>query len=242
MRMKNVTTSVAIAGALAMPVVLAAAASASPANGTASARTGGPAWAFGVSATGLVNIPQTPMVSSLSGPRTKSLVELPPNPLVKLKVLHTSATPGRSRAAVVDLKVPKAALSAHLVTARCTDGKGSSHLVRASLAGRRLTRDAAPNSTLTLPVQGLGTVSVVLNKQVRNADGGLTVTAIEVKLALAGGQAQVIDVSSATCAAAAPKPPSPTPTPTPTPTRTQTPPPSQAPAPTPVPSDLPVTG
>jgi hypothetical protein len=221
----------AIAGALAIPAAIAATtASASPPGGTSSA--------YGLSATGLVNVPAVPQVTSATGPHDKSLAELPPNPLVKLKVLHTSAVGDRSRASVVDLKVAKAALSAHLITAKCVGGQGSSHLVKASLAGKRLAVDAAPNSTVAVPVQGIGTVSVVLNKQVHNPDGSLTVTAIEVKLALATGEAQTIDISSATCAAGAPKPPT-TPTPTPTPTNT---PPGQAPVPTPVPSDLPVTG
>jgi hypothetical protein len=227
--LKHLTTSIAIAGALAVPAAIAATtASASPAGGTSSA--------YGVSATGLVNVPAVPLVNSVTGAHHKSLAELPPNPLVKLKVLHTSATAGRSRASVVDLKVVKAALSAHLITAKCVDGQGSSHLVKASLAGKRLAVDAAPNSTVAVPVQGLGTVSVVLNKQVHNADGSLTVTAVEVKLALATGKAETIDISSATCAAGKPTPPT---TPTPTPTGT---PPGQAPVPTPVPSDLPVTG
>lgn len=229
MRLKHLTTSIAIAGALAVPAAVAATtASASPAGGTSSA--------YGLSATGLVNVPAVPLVNSVTGAHDKSLAELPPNPLVKLKVLHTSAVPGRSRASVVDLKVAKAALSAHLITAKCVGGQGSSHLVKASLAGKRLAVDAAPNSTVAVPVQGLGTVSVVLNKQVHNPDGSLTVTAIEVKLALATGEAQTIDISSATCAAGAPTPPT---TPTPTPSNT---PPGQAPVPTPVPSDLPVTG
>jgi hypothetical protein len=228
-RLKHLTTSIAIAGALAVPAAIAATtASASPAGGTSSA--------YGLSATGLVNVPAIPAVTSVTGAHDKSLAELPPNPLVKLKVLHTSAVADRSRASVVDLKVAKAALSAHLITAKCVGGQGSSHLVKASLAGKRLAVDAAPNSTVAVPVQGVGTVSVVLNKQVHNPDGSLTVTAIEVKLALATGKAETIDISSATCAAGAPKPPT---TPTPTPTTT---PPGQAPVPTPVPSDLPVTG
>jgi hypothetical protein len=193
-----------------------------------------PASAYGVSATGLVNVPQTPRVSSLAGPRDTSLAELPPNPLVTLKVLHTSVATARSRASVVDLKVAEAALSARLVTASCSGGRGASHLVKASLAGRRLAVDAAPNSTLAVPVTGVGTVSVVLNKQVRNADGSLTETAVEVKLTLATGGSQTVDVSSATCSAAtASKPPTLAPTSTP---------PGQAPVSTPVPTDLPVTG
>jgi hypothetical protein len=231
-RLKHLTTYVAIAGALTAPVIIAANASASS--------TGGVSSAYGVSATGLINLPAIPAVSSVAGPKDKSLVELPPNPLVKLKVLHTSATAGRSRASVVDLKVAKAALSAHLITAKCVDGQGSSHLVKASLGGHKLAVDAAPNSAVNIPVQGLGAVSVVLNKQVNNPDGSLTVTAIEVKLGLVGGKGQAIDISSATCAAAGDATPPKVPgSPTPTPSTN---PPGEAPAPTPVPSDLPVTG
>jgi hypothetical protein len=229
-RLKHLTTFVAIAGAVAVPAAIAATASASPAGGAASA--------FGVSATGLVNIPQTPAVSSLTGPSHKSLVELPANPLMTLKALHTSAEAGQSRASIVDLKVAKPALSAHLITSKCVGGTGSSHLVKASLAGHRLAAGAAPNSTVAIPVEGIGTVSVVLNKQVHNADGSLTVTAIEVKVELAAGKAQTIDISSATCSAGEATPPK---TPGPTPTSTSTP-PGEAPVPTPVPSDLPVTG
>jgi hypothetical protein len=236
-RLMHLTKYAAIAGALATPLAIAA---------PASATTGGGNAAFGISATGLVNIPQTPAVSSTTQPNDKSLVELPPNPLVQLKVLHVTAKPGHARAAVVDLKVPQAQLSAHLITARCEGGKGSSHLVKASLAGHRLAVDAAPNSTIAVPLQGLGTASVVLNKQVHNADGGLTVTAIEVSLSLGPGKAQTISVSSATCSGGSagnpgdpgsPGGPTASPTPTPTPT-----PPGEAPAPTPVPGNLPVTG
>lgn len=231
MRLKHLTVPIAIAGALAVPAAIAASASASPAAGTSSA--------FGLAATGLVNVPATPAVSSATAPYDQSLFDLSSTPLgklVKLKVLHTSATGDRSRASVVDLRVPQAALSAHLITAKCQGGQGSSQLVKASLGGKRLAVDAAPNSTVTVPVQGVGTVSATLNKQVKNADGSLTVTAIEVKLTLATGQGQTIAISSATCSAGDPSTP---PKPTPTPTNT---PPGQAPVPTPVPTDLPVTG
>lgn len=235
MRLKNVTRYAAIAGALATPLAFVA---------PASATTGGTGSAFGIAASGLVNVPPTPAVSSAARPHDKSLVQLPANPLVLLKVLHVTARSGHARASVVDLKVARAELSAHLITARCDAGQGSSHLVKASLAGHRLAVDAAPNSRISIPLQGLGTASVVLNKQVRNADGGLTVTALEVSLPLGPGKAQTIDVSSATCAAGSGSGGgSPTPSPTPSSPGTTTPPSGgQAPAPTPVPGNLPVTG
>jgi hypothetical protein len=232
---RSLTRYAAIAGALATPLALMA---------PASAATGGAGAAYGVAATGLVNIPQTPAVTSTSQPNDKSLAELPPNPLVSLKVLHVTAAPGKARASVVDLKVAQAALTAHLVTAKCVAGKGASHLVKASLAGHRLAVDAAPNSTVAVPVTGLGTVSVVLNKQVHDAAGNLVVTAIEVNLPVGAGKAQTISISSATCSGDMPGGPGNTPgspTPTPTPTSPGTP-PGEAPAPTPVPGDIPVTG
>lgn len=235
MRLMHLTRYAALAGALATPLAFVA---------PASAATGGTGSAFGVAGAGLVNIPPTPAVSSVTRPNDKSLLQLPANPLVQLKVLHVTAKPGRARASVVDLDVARAQLSAHLITARCDGGTGASHLVKASLAGHRLAADAAPNSSVTVPVQGLGTASVVLNKQVRNADGGLTVTAIQISLPLGPGKAQTISVSSATCSGGPSGPGGPgSPSPSPTPSAPGvTPPPSQAPAPTPVPGNLPVTG
>lgn len=229
MRLMHLTKYAAIAGALAVPMAFAAPASAS---------SGGSGSAFGIGADGLVSIPHTPTVSSTTSPHDKSLVALPANPLVDLKLLHTTAHPGHARASVLDLKVARAELSAHLVTAECKNGKGSSRLVDASLGGRRLAVVARPNSSVSVPVQGLGTVSVVLNKQVREPGGGLTVTAIQVAVPLALGKSETISISSASCSGSGSQPGSPSPTPSPTnPT-----PPGEAPTPTPVPSNLPVTG
>jgi hypothetical protein len=208
----------AIAGVLAAPLAVAVVivpASAAGGGNTSSA--------FGISAAGLLAIPETPSVTSDSQPYAKSLVSLPGNPLVRLSALRTRAVPGHSEAGVVDLRIAKAAispnavLSAKLITARCDDGVGSSRLVDVRLAGRRIQAAAAPNSRLTVPVEGLGGVQVTINKQVRNPDGSITVTGLELA-ASALGKSQTIDISSATCAG------------------------GEAPRPTPVPSDLPVTG
>jgi hypothetical protein len=235
MRSTRLAAYAVAAGLLAVPPALA---------GTASATTGTGS-AYGLAASGLVAIPATPAVAATAD---KSLAELPANPLIDVKLLHTTAKPGFARASVTDLRVAKAALTAHLITATCKDGQGASHLVKANFAGHRLAVDAAPNSAITIPVQGLGTAAVTLNKQTRNADGSLTVTAIEVALPLPPGGTQTISVSSATCSGAgAPgnAPGSPTGKPIPAPTATGgpiTPPPGQAPKPTPVTGDLPVTG
>jgi hypothetical protein len=85
---------------------------------------------------------------------------------------------------------------------------------------------------------------VVLNKQVRNSDGGLTVTAIELSLTLPQAKAETISIASVTCGHAPSGDPTPPGQPgtTPTPSPTTSTPPGEAPVPTPVPSDLPVTG
>jgi hypothetical protein len=224
-------TTAVIAGALAAPLAL---------SGTASA-TAGTGSAYGLAATGLVSIPQTPAVTATAD---KSLVSLPANPLIDVKLLHVTAKPAFARASVVDLRVAKAALTASLVTATCKGGRGVSHLADARLAGHRLAVDAAPNSALTVQVPGLGAAAVVLNKQTRAPGGGLTVTAIEVTLPLPPGRTQTISISSATCARSGGTTTTPPETPVPTPTAPGTPttPPGQAPKPTPVPSNLPVTG
>jgi hypothetical protein len=210
----------AITGVLAAPVAAAAIIVPASANGGASAAS-----AFGISATGLVNIPQTPTVTAASHPDSKSIVSVPRNPLVKLSVLRTHAVPGHAEASVVDLRIakaaisPKAALSAKLITATCDDGVGSAKLADVRLAGRAIQAGASPNSRITVPVEGVGAVQVTINKQVRNPDGTITVTALQLAMQ-ALGKSQTVDISSATCAGA----------------------PGEAPKPNPVPSDLPVTG
>jgi hypothetical protein len=187
---------------------------------------GGPSEAFGVAAAGLVNIPRTPEVTSASRPFSRSVAEVPGNPLVHVSLIRTRTIPGHADASVADLKVAKAAISPHavltakLISARCDDGVGDSRLVDVELAGRAIEAGATPNSRLTVPVEGIGEVQVTVNKQVHNPDGSLTVTALELAVR-ALGTSQPVAVSSATCAGA---------------------PSGEAPRPTPVPSDLPVTG
>lgn len=219
MSLSNIAKYAAIAGALVTPLALVVPA--------ASADSGGTGSAYGLAAGGLVNIPPMP---SVRAPAEESGVRLPANPVIRLGVLNVAAKPGHARADVLDLRLVKSALSAHLVTARCDNGRGSSDLVKASLAGHELAAHAAPNTRLSIPVRGVGTASVTLNKQVRGANRGLTVTALEVSLELATGQSLTVDVSSASCSAGSSTP--------------STPPsaPGEAPRPTPVPSNLPVTG
>lgn len=231
---KHVIRYAAIAGVLVAPIAAAVPASATTASGTSSA--------YGISAAGLLSILQTPSVDSAAAPHVKSVVSLPNNRLVQLSVLKASAIGGHSETSVVDLKIAQAAitktavLSAKVINSKCDNGAGSSKLVDVKLAGHAIQVGASPNSTVTVPVQGVGGVQVTINKQVHNPNGTLTVTGLELAVK-ALGKAQVIDIASSTCAAghssAPTRPPGDG-----HPGRR----PVEAPAPTPVNSDLPVTG
>ncbi|HEX2317107.1 MAG TPA: hypothetical protein VHJ17_25400 [Thermomonospora sp.] len=243
----RVTMSAAL---VAAPLIIAAAPAAQAAT------TGGYGAAYGVAASGLVSVPATPSVSSTGKqPVRRSAVEVPANPLVRASALKVSAWARHGRADVADVALAKAGLSAKLITARCENRNAVSTLVDAKLAGKPIKAAATPNSALTVSVGGVGAVSVVLNKQVRHANGGVTVTAIELTLPPLAGKTQRVSIASATCLPAGVRPPAPTPTPTPKPglPKPSVPPASpgvpspqapmpQAPAPTPVPKDLPVTG
>jgi hypothetical protein len=241
MRLKRLSSYAAVAAAFATPLALTA-----PASATAT----GSGSAFGIAASGLVSITPTPSVSSSAQkPATAHLAELSANPLARAGVLNVSAWAGHGRAGVADVRLAEIGLSASAVTAKCENGNGVSHLVKAMLGGRKLAVAASPNTAITVPVQGVGSVAVTLNKQVRNAQGALTVTALELSVKLSQAKAQTISIASVTCAKTSPGTPTKPTTPnkpnmpgkpgTPTPPGT---PAAEAPTPTPVNSDLPVTG
>ena len=185
--------------------------------------------AYALSATGPVSVPRISSVLFSGKPAERSLVSVPHNKLLSAKVLHTNAGKAKARASVADVMVKKLMLSANAVTAKCTHGVGSVELVAAKLHGEKLAVTPSPNSAVTADLGPLGKATVTLNKQVRNADGTLTVTAIEARVPIAG-KTQTVTISSATCGKAAahhPAPEQPGP---------------KAPKPTPVHHDLPVTG
>ena len=76
---KHMIRYAAIAGVLAAPIAAAVPASATNTGGTSSA--------YGLSAAGLLAVPQTPSVNSAAAPHVKSVFSLPGNPLVQLSVL-----------------------------------------------------------------------------------------------------------------------------------------------------------
>jgi hypothetical protein len=232
-RLSSLTRSVPIAGAIVVPLVVMGA----PAS---HATESGHGSAYGVVADGLVTLPATPTVESAERrPTRKSVTDLPANPVVDASALAASAWAGNGRASVSDVKLTKALLKAELVTARCEAGKGSSHLGKAFLQGKRLAVSPKPNSALAVPVEGVGTASVVLNSQRRNPQGGLTVTAIEVNLPPVAGKSQRVGVASVTCKPKV-QPPKVQPHKPEAPNHPK--PTVPAPVPTPMPRNLPVTG
>ncbi|WUH99063.1 choice-of-anchor P family protein [Spirillospora sp. NBC_00431] len=189
---------------------------------TAAAPRGPEGSAYGLAVDGPIGVPPVPSVASAAGEVSKSLAREDHTKLVSASALDVSASKTRARSAVTRLAVPSAQLLASTVAAECDGGRGSAHLTRATIAGRRLDASPPPNTTIPVDVDGVGRASLTLNKQQRMADGRLAVTAMELRLPIPG-KASTVRVSSATCGRAASGP-------------------GEAPAPTPVEHDLPVTG
>jgi hypothetical protein len=239
-RLTQVTRYAAVAGAVLTPLMMSAPASHA---GTG----GGYGSAYALAATGAVPLGPVSAVEAGPGqePVRKSLVELPPNPILEASILNAAAAPGHARASVADLRLPQAGLSASLITAKCVKGHGDSALVKVVLHGKKLAVSARPNTTISVAPEKVGVapqvVKVVINKQGHNSDGTLTVTALEVSLALPAGKTETISIASATCGAKPDHatPPSGPNTPSNPPSEKE---PGTAPEPTPVPGDLPVTG
>lgn len=165
------------------------AASAAPQNKASSA--------FGLSASGLVAIQPLVPLDSTNGFQQRSQVKVNPAAGVHIGVVNTEVDVNRAKASVTDLKLQLAgldvaALSASVIRATCVDGVGQATLASAKIGAVPLDLAPAPNTTVPVP----GVASIVLNKQTRNADGSLTVTAIWIEI----NGVQRIQISSATCA------------------------------------------
>ncbi|GHG39147.1 MULTISPECIES: choice-of-anchor P family protein [Amycolatopsis] len=128
---------------------------------------------------------------------------------------NSGAVTAKASTADVTLPLLKAALGdvgIKLVEAVCTATQkgveGSTKLVGANL-GSVGAVDAAPaaNTQIKVGLGALNVATIILNEQVKNPDGSLTVNAVHVKL-LGGGLKALGDgdviVSSATCGPAAP--------------------------------------
>jgi hypothetical protein len=237
---RTIAAGIAAAGVAALAAGAAFAPVATAANATNSA--------YAVSASGLVKIDKTPFVTDEKGFNQESLVELGKDgQLVHVKALNALAGENIAKASVaqvkLDLSVLKgldllgkghdhALLSATAISASCENGKGKAAVANASIAGIPLKVDAPVNTVVEVP----GIAKVTLNKQTKNADDTLTVTALSVDL-LNG--TQKIDLASATCSTGAPSTPTTQPTAPTTGGNTTLP---AAPTPKPVKAHLSVTG
>ncbi|MDI5977035.1 choice-of-anchor P family protein [Amycolatopsis magusensis] len=225
-------------GVLACAVAAGLALTASPASATPAES------AYAIAAAGLAKIPRTP---SIAGPGQESLasVALPdagPS-LVSAKALNAEVEPSHAKSSVAGLALdlgvlPGAAalpgLSAGVVKAECREGKGSVSIANLKVGGKAVKLDQVPPNT-TVPLAPL--LELVVNKQAKNDDGTLTVTAVSAKLL---GKAQSLDIASATCAKAGAGGPEPSTPPKPAGDKPQA--GGKAPKPTPVPAHLDVTG
>ncbi|MQA07275.1 MAG: hypothetical protein GEU98_01765 [Pseudonocardiaceae bacterium] len=196
-------------GGAAVAALTAVGLTLSPATAGASGDTLSTAYAIGAS--GLLDVAKTPYLDSSNGFQEKSLANLDvPENLLSTGVLNSSVDEGSASSSVADLKVSLAqildndmlGLTASLIKATCEEGEGSAALADAKIAGKDLDVSPPPNTGVEVP--GLG--GVVLNKQEKNEDGSLSVTALHIDL---GGQ-QTIDIANASCGMSeddAPKPP-----------------------------------
>jgi hypothetical protein len=179
--------------------------------------------------------------SNTQGPTSASTVDATLKGLVSAKVLTSSAQHNGdgtvvSKSAATQVALPLlrgvagATPTASVITAQCKSTAsgitGSSDLADLNLGKIGHITAATPNLKLGIP----GVLQVVANEQIHNADGSLTVNALDIKLL--GGTLKAVGtgrivIASATCAAATTQPttpPSSTPTASPTPA-----PPSTAP-------------
>ncbi|AUS79443.1 hypothetical protein C1701_14945 [Actinoalloteichus sp. AHMU CJ021] len=161
-----------------------------------------PSSAFALSARGLLTVEPLPHLDSAAGYQERSVAEVGvPLDLVRVGALNAAAGEGHARASVTDLRVGLgevslldlglADLNADVITAECENGQGTSTVVGASLGGVALEAGVGPNTGVQVP----GIAEVLLNKQVENEDGTLTVTALSIRVV----GLQTIDIASATC-------------------------------------------
>jgi hypothetical protein len=200
--------------------------------------------------------------SSSLGPTSASVLDTGLQGVVSAKVLtsssHHNADSGgvTSKAALVKVSMPMlraslgSAPTASVISSECRSTRdgvtASSNLADLNLGKLGDVSVATPNMRIGVP----GLAEVIANEQIRNADGSLTVNALDIKLL--GGQASAfasgsIVLASSTCGTTAslPTPPPvtnppttapPSTLPSSTPTATSVPPTSSSPAPSETPS------
>lgn len=248
--------------AAAMMATPAGAATVAPGTGSAYAAEANVSLLPGVLGSRALAVQTGPLAASRTqGPNSASTVDATLKALVSAKVLtssshHNSDGTVVSKAAATQVALPVlrgvagATPTASVITAQCTSTAngitGNSDLADLDLGRIGHISAATPNLKLGIP----GVVQVIANEQIHNADGSLTVNALDIKL-LGGklahslGSGRIV-VASATCAAATTTSPTTPPTTPPSNSPTASPtaaPPTSAPAPSasaPAPSATPL--
>ncbi len=260
MKVRNMKQRSVRAGAAATAAGMAAAASLALVPSAAASPEGG-SYAYAISASGIIDIQKTPYVSSNGKPQHDNLAHaaLPQdNPAVEAKVLNVKAQQGhKSWAKVVGLRLGggqnplteqlpaelrqqlEGGLGAKVLKATCNGGEGDTQVVGLTLGGKEIPEGKGKvpaNTTIAIPPGAEQQIAkITLNKQVTEG-GGLTVTALQIKLLGNTPGKQVINVAQAHCA----KAPSSGDSTNPGPGNGGKPP--QAPAPDPADGNLPITG
>ncbi|MFI6907875.1 choice-of-anchor P family protein [Nonomuraea sp. NPDC050394] len=159
--------------------------------------------AFGLAAADALGIAPMPAVQADGArPARKSVTEHPANKLVNAKALEVDAQGDRAGSRAVGVDALASKLTADAVQVRCVGGSATARMASAVVDGKPIESAPAPNTTIPVEMKGVGTASVTLNKQQRNADGGMTVTGVAIAVPVGDGKYESIDLASATCAGA----------------------------------------
>ncbi|MFI6295777.1 choice-of-anchor P family protein [Nonomuraea sp. NPDC050790] len=160
--------------------------------------------AFGLAATDLLGIAPMPAVRSEGGrPARMSVTEQPENKLINAEALEVNAQGDRADSKAVGVKGLERRFTADAVQVQCSGGQGRANMVGAVVDGTEVGSAPPPNTAVPVRLKGYGTATVTLNKQQRNADGGMTITGVSVAVPVGDGQYRTVDLASATCGGAA---------------------------------------
>jgi hypothetical protein len=142
-----------------------------------------PDYAFGIAASGVLDISPLPYVESPDGKQAEdSLLSLGDvlgehEDDIAFGLLTAEARDGHAETAVTELNL-LSLLRADLVRTWCDDGEGGLEIVNGTLLGQPLPDTSVPGTKVDLSPL----LTLTLNDQRRNSDGSLTVTGIQLKV------------------------------------------------------------
>lgn len=137
--------------------------------------------AFGVSASGLLDINPLPFVESEDGDRVEDQLLGIDEGILSVGVLNVRAQDGEAQSEVLEVEL-RDILNAEVITTSCVDGDGGLQILDLELAG---------GVELEIPQDGLikneeinltPLVNITFGEQTRNADDTVTVTGIKVEV------------------------------------------------------------